>query len=181
MTAALFSWTRSRVRCCGCLAPGFARPPWRYNSTNAGHAQRSQAVSRDAHGALALLLQQQHGVADVFLAVVEGGLLAILTPTTFADVLSHRPLVDLLPTLDPVCSAGVGKTLVFALARVVRIVGRQDIAGRKIGGVQIENVCRELPPERHEAGQIGPCAVGDKERVIANIEGRRLCPQLPSP
>ena len=61
----------------------------------------------------------------------------------------------------------------FAFARVVGVVRRQDIAGREIGGVQIENVRRELPPQRHEAGQFGPCAVGDEERVVADVERRR--------
>ena len=123
-------------------------------------------------------ISSSHGIADVLLAVVEDSLLAVLAPTTFADVLGHRPLVDLLPTFDPVGAAGVGKALAFAFARVVRIVRRQDVAGREIGGVQVEDVFRELPAQRHETGQLGPRAIGDEERVVADVEGR-LGPNSP--
>ena len=55
-------------------------------------------------------------------------------------------LVDALPTLDPVGAAGVGQALARPLPHFVRIVRQQDVAGRQIGGVLIEDVFGNFQP-----------------------------------
>ena len=85
----------------------------------------------------------------------------------------NRVLVDALPALDPVGAARIGQALARPLAHLVGIVGEQDVAGREIGGVLIEDVHREFPPERHEASHLGPCAVGNEQRVGSDVERRR--------
>ena len=91
----------------------------------------------------------------------------------FADVLRDRFLVDLLPAFDAVGAAGIGQALARLLAHFVRIVRQQDIAGGEIGGVLVEDVHRELPAQHHEASHLRPSAIGDEQRVGADVEWRR--------
>ena len=84
-----------------------------------------------------------------------------------------RVLVDALPAFDAVGAAGIGQALARLLAHLVRIVRQQDVAGREIGGVLIEDVRRKFPTQHHEAGHLGPGAVGDEQRVGADVERRR--------
>ena len=43
----------------------------------------------------------------------------------------------------------------------------------EIGGVQIEDVHREISSPDHEAGHFRPCGIGDEQCVGADVERRR--------
>jgi hypothetical protein len=97
----------------------------------------------------------------------------VIAPAAFADVSSDDALVDLFPALDSVGAAGIGQSLARAPAHLVRIVRQQHIARRQVGGVQVEDVLGEFPAQHHKTGELGPGAIGDEQRVGADIEGRR--------
>jgi hypothetical protein len=119
-----------------------------------------------------LTAQQQRGHANVLLAVSENGFAAVVAPTTLADVLGDRPLVDPFPTLDPVSLAGVDEALGRALAHLVRLVRLEGIAGGEKGDVLAEEMPRKPPPQSHEACQFRLQAVPDNECIIADFEWR---------
>ena len=77
-----------------------------------------------------LLAQQQGGGPHVLFAVPENALATVNLPSTFADVLSNRIFIDVLPTGDPVIATCVRQSFALLLAHLVRVVRQQNIAGR---------------------------------------------------
>ena len=94
-----------------------------------------------------LLAQQLHRILHVLFAVVEAGFFAVLAPAAFADGLSNRRLVDVLPALDPIGATGVGEAFALPLPHFVRIIRQQNISGGEVGGVQIEDVYWKSPAQ----------------------------------
>ena len=77
---------------------------------------------------------------SVLFAIIEHGRLAVLAPETVADVLGHIAFVDILPTFNAVSAASVRQPLTRLFSGFVGLVGEKDVAGCKIGGVQVEDV-----------------------------------------
>jgi hypothetical protein len=106
--------------------------------------------------------QQFSGFVYIFFTIFEDALFTVLSPPTLTDILCHYLLLDVLPTLNSIRSAGIGQALAWPLAGFVRLVREEDIAGREIGRVQIVNVNWEAPTKHRETGQLGPRGIGDE-------------------
>ena len=100
-------------------------------------------------------------------------LATVFAPMAIADVLRHRLLVYVFPTINSVGAAGIRQSLARTLALLARIVWQQHVTRCQKGGVLIEDVHREFPAQRHEAGHLSPCGIRDEERIGADVERRR--------
>ena len=74
----------------------------------------------------------------------------------------------------------IGQPLTWSFAEFIGVVGEQNVARRQKGGVEIEDVYRELPTQRHEASHFGPGAIGHEECVRSGVE-RRSCTEIFAP
>ena len=100
----------------------------------------------------------------------------------FGDVLGDRRLVEAFPTLDAVGAAGVDQAFAASWALGFVVIERlQDVAGREIGGVQVEDVLGEPPAELQKTSHLRPRRIGDDHRVGADVEGRLRAEIAPPP
>src|SRR6516162_2183273 len=108
--------------------------------------------------------QELNRHANVFFAIIEDGFLSIFAPTTFADSLCDRFFIDALPTFDAISATRIRQPFPRFLPLVffVGVVRKQDVAGREIGSVQIEDVNWKLQTQNLEACHLRPSAIGDK-------------------
>jgi hypothetical protein len=142
-----------------------------------GNVDRLEVRSAEELGA-----EEFDSLGDVFFAIRDHRLAAPLAPIALANVLGDHILVDALPAADSVSAAGVGQAFarLLVLLLLLRIPRRQGVAGREIGGMEVENILRKRPAKRQETGHFRPGRIGDNQRVRSNIE-RRLRAEIVSP
>jgi hypothetical protein len=116
----------------------------------------------------------------VLLAVRKDSLFSIFLPIAVTDVLSDAVLINLFPTLNAVCTAGIWQALALSLPNLVGVVGPEDVTGGEIGRVQVKDMCGKPPAQCHKASEFRPGGISNKQTVRAEIK-RELCAEFAAP